>query len=182
LRSVYPGDFIGIRKGGVLTADPTLLHTAARDMLKFVLSCRADMTDSGVSSRIAGETLGAATHLPTMATEEFLSCLSRQALERSAGDEGVKVEVRVKDTRASMVKHCTGKTWHFPGALFPLTDVERANAASARSHWVGGAGGRAQANDAVEGLGEPDAGDGEDDQSGSDDLPEDSRGFTVAAE
>ena len=71
-----------ISEGGVLTADPAMLHAAARDMLKFVLSCRANMSDSGVSSRIAGETLGAATHLPSMATEEFLSCLSRQALER----------------------------------------------------------------------------------------------------
>src|ERR1700759_1005176 len=51
-------------------------------LLKFVLSCRANMSDSGVSRHIAGETLGAATYLPSMATEEFLSCLSRQALER----------------------------------------------------------------------------------------------------
>jgi ParB family chromosome partitioning protein len=171
-----------ISEGGVLTADPTVLHTAARDMLKFVLSCRANMTDSGVSSRIAGETLGAATHLPTMATEEFLSCLSRQALERSAGDEGVKVEVRVKDTRASMVKHCTGKTWHFPGAVFPLSDVEQANAASTRTHWVSGASGHAQADETAEGSGETDAGDDEDSQSGSGDVPEDSPGFAVAAE
>ena len=135
-----------ISEGGVLTADPPLLHSAARDMLKFVLSCRANMTDSGISSRIAGETLGAATHLPTMATEEFLSCLSRQALERSAAAEGVKVEVRVKDTRASLVKHCAGKTWHFPGALFPLTDVERANAATL-THWVSGTGGNEQPAD-----------------------------------
>ena len=126
-----------ISEGGVLTADTAVLHTAARDMLKLVLSCRANMSDSGISSRIAGETLGAATHLPSMATDEFLSCLSRQALERSAAAEGVKVEVRVKDTRASMVKHCAGTTWHFPGALFPVTDEERANA-PLRTHWVSG--------------------------------------------
>ena len=30
----------------------------------------------------------------------------------------MKVEVRVKDTRAALVKHFDGKTWHFPGALF----------------------------------------------------------------
>jgi ParB/RepB/Spo0J family partition protein len=129
-----------ISEGGVLSADATVLHAAAREMLKFVLSCRANMSDSGVSSRIAGETLGASTHLPTMATEAILSCLSRQALERSAAAEGLKVEVRVKDTRAALVKHCTGKTWHFPGALFPLTDEERADAAR-RTQWVGGAGG-----------------------------------------
>jgi ParB family chromosome partitioning protein len=135
-----------ISEGGVLTADPTLLHTAARDMLKFVLSCRANMTDSGVSSRIAGETLGAATHLPTMATDEFLSYLSRQALERSAAEEGVKVEIRVKDTRAALVKHCDGKTWHFPGALFPLSEEEREQVAP-RTSWVGGTGGGPNAGD-----------------------------------
>ena len=80
----------------------------------------ANMTDSGISSRIAGETLGAATYLPTMATEEFLSCLSRQALERSAAAEGVKVEVRVKDTRASLVKHWRGQYLALPGRPLPV--------------------------------------------------------------
>jgi hypothetical protein len=126
-----------IGEGGVLTADPALLHDAARDMLKIVLSCRSDMTDSGIAARVVGESLGAAAYLPTMATEEFLSCLSRQALERAAAAEGVKVEVRVKDTRASLVRRCAGGTWHFPGALFPLTEEERAHAA-ARTRWVGG--------------------------------------------
>lgn len=124
-----------ISEGGVLTADTMLLNAAARDMLKSVLSCRANMSDSGVSSRIAGATLSAATHLPTMATDEFLSCLSRQALERSAAAEGVNVEVRVKDTRASLVKHNIGKTWQFPGALFALTDDEQAHNAVG-SRWV----------------------------------------------
>ena len=124
-----------ISQGGVLTADTAVLHAAARDMLKLALSCQANMTDSGPSSRIAGESLGAAAHLPTMATEDFLSCLSRQALERSATAEGAKVEARVKDTRAGLVKQCAGRTWHFPGALFPLTEQERINAASS-SHWV----------------------------------------------
>jgi ParB family transcriptional regulator, chromosome partitioning protein len=122
-----------ISDGGALTADPALLHAAARDMLKIVLSCQANMTDSGASSRIAGETLGASAHLPTMATEEFLSCLSRQALERSAAAEGAKVAVRVRDTRAGLVKHCAGRTWHFPGALFPLTAEERRRATERRT-------------------------------------------------
>ena len=170
-----------ISQGGVLTADPALLHTAAREMLKFVLSCRANMTDSGASSRIAGETLGAATHLPTMATEEFLSCLSRQALERSAAAESVKVEVRVKDTRASLVKHCAGKTWHFPGALFPLTDVERANAAP-RTHWVGGASGNDQQDEAGDEADAPEGRGREEGQHDSDDLPDVSQPYAVAAE
>ena len=174
-----------IRGGGVLAADAAVLHAAARDMLKFVLSCRANMSDSGVSSRIAGETLGAATHLPSMATEAFLSCLSRQALERNATAEGVKVVVRVKDTRASLVKHCTGKTWHFPGALFPLTEEERVNAAP-RSHRVSdNFGGTEQAAEPGDEVEAPEDGDGEGyDQSGSD-APDDADGshpYAVAAE
>ena len=169
-----------ISEGGVLTADATLLHSAARDMLKFVLSCRANMTDSGISSRIAGETLGAATHLPTMATEEFLSCLSRQALERSATTEGVKVEVRVKNTRANLIKHCAGKTWHFPGALFPLTDEERANAPS-HVEWVGGS--AAQAEQAGEHVEDVEAPEGEElEASEADEADDITQPYPVAAE
>ena len=153
-----------ISEGGVLTADPALLHSAAREMLKFVLSCRANTTDSGVSSRIAGDTLGAATHLPTMATDEFLSCLSRQALERSAAEAGVKVEIRVKDTRAALVKHCNGKTWHFPGALFPLSEEEREEIAPPNNRVSGSASGQEDSDETV---------DGEPDGAGTDDEAED---------
>ena len=171
-----------ISEGGVLTADHDVLHAAARDMLKIVLSCRANMTDSGVSSRVAGETLGAAAHLPTMATDEFLSCLSRQALERSATADGVKVEVRVKDTRAALVKHFDGKTWHFPGALFPLTEEERANAAARTGHWVSGstaAAGGAGGGDLEEGSGEPDSLEGSEPGDQPDEEP---NHYAVAAE
>ena len=174
-----------ISEGGVLTADAAVLTAAARDMLKFVLSCRANMSDSGVSSRVAGETLGAAAHLPSMATGAFLSCLSRQALERSATAEGVKVEVRVKDTRAALVKHCTGKTWHFPGALFPLSEEERVNAASAsRPHWVGGNGaGAGQADEPGDGVETPEDGDGQGHEQPDPEAPDDdARSYPVAAE
>ena len=127
-----------INAGSVLTADFSVLHAAARDMLKLVLSCRANMTDSGVSSRVAGETLGASAHLPTMATEEFLSCLSRPALERSAAAEGIKVEVRVKDTRAALVNRFGDATWQFPGARFALTEEERATVSRRSGFWVPG--------------------------------------------
>jgi ParB/RepB/Spo0J family partition protein len=110
-----------ITEGGVLTADPELLHSAARDMLRSVLSCRANMTNSGVSGRIAGVALNADAHLPHMATEEFLSCLSRQALERSAAAEGVAPGARVKDTRAALARQFDGGLWRFPNALFALT-------------------------------------------------------------
>ncbi|MBV8914132.1 MAG: hypothetical protein JOZ05_13970 [Acetobacteraceae bacterium] len=130
-----------ITEGGVLTADHPAIHAAARAMLKHVLSCRANMTDSGISARIAGQALGASDLLPSMATEEFLSCLSRQALERSAAAEGVRVEVRVKDTRAALITRCKDGTWRFPGALFALTPEERAEGARQAQSANGGAGG-----------------------------------------
>ena len=110
--------------GGVLSGDPALIRNAARKMLVATMSCRDNMSNSGVLARIAGETIGASLRLPSMATEEFLSCLSRQALEREAGESGVRVEVRVKDTRARMVSHFAGATWHYPGALFKPTAAE----------------------------------------------------------
>ncbi|WP_158930109.1 ParB N-terminal domain-containing protein [Acidisphaera sp. S103] len=172
-----------ISEGGVLTADAAVLCAAARDMLKFVLSCRTNMSDSGISGRIAGETLGAATHLPSMATEAFLSCLSRQALERSAAAEGLKVEARVKDTRASLVKRCSGTTWHFPGALFPLTEEERVNAAP-RNHWVSGnVDGTEQADRPGDNVKAAEGGDDEGyDQPGSDAPDDESQRFATAAE
>jgi hypothetical protein len=59
-----------------------------------------------------------------MATDEFLSCLSRQALEREARANTVRVEARVKDSRARMITHFTGTTWHYPDALFKLSQSE----------------------------------------------------------
>ena len=55
-------------------------------------------------------------------------------------------DIRVKDTRAALVKHCDGKTWHLPGALFPLSEEERDEVAP-RTNWVGGTGGEADAVD-----------------------------------
>ena len=170
-----------ISDAGVLTADPVMLHAAAREMLKMVFSCRTNMTDSGICSRIAGESLGASDVLPNMATDAFLSCLSRQALERNAAGEGVKVEVRVKDTRTAMVTHFKDKIWRFPGAFFALSDEERASAAARTENRTDGS----DADD-TEADGSPrmpndepsEVGDG--DISGSDEAG--TKSFSVAAE
>ena len=73
-----------------------------------------------------------------MASDEFLSCLSRQALEREAAANQVRVEVRVKDTRASVVKHFTGATWHYPDAVFAISAAERDAEGIGRRQWVPG--------------------------------------------
>lgn len=94
------------------------LRVAARTMLANVFSCRENATNSGIVARIAGQAIGADACLPNMGTEEFLSCLSRTALEASCKETPVLPRQRVKDTRAALVEHY--KEGHFvhPSALF----------------------------------------------------------------
>ena len=130
-----------LTEGGVLTADIDMLRQAARRMLTGVLSCRDNRSQSGPFARVAGETIGASLLLPNMATEAFLSCLSRSALEIAAAAESVNIAPRAKDTRARMVKQFAGGAYVYPGALFRLTEEDLANdAAAARSRYVPGTG------------------------------------------
>jgi ParB family transcriptional regulator, chromosome partitioning protein len=165
-----------ITEGGVLTADRDLLRRAAREMLTGVLSCRENRSQSGAFARIAGEAIGASLRLPNMATEEFLSCLSRGALETVAKAEGVNIAPRAKDTRARMVARFNDGTFVYPGALFRLTPEDHAATAERRAvrsvtGWV-----NRVTNDDGEGEDDgaaaaPESGDEEDAGSG-DDLPE----------
>jgi ParB family transcriptional regulator, chromosome partitioning protein len=91
-------------------------------MLIAVLSCRENRTQSGVLARVAGETIGASAHLPNMATEEFLSCLSRPVLEAIATEQGLNLAERVKHTRGRVVKHYQGGRYLYPDALFAVPD------------------------------------------------------------
>jgi ParB family transcriptional regulator, chromosome partitioning protein len=125
-----------LTEGGVLTADLDLLRQAARKMLIGVLSCRENRSQSGPFARIAGEAVGASLRLPNMATEEFLSCLSRGALETAARAEGVNIAPRAKDTRARMVTRFKDGAFVYPGALFRLTPEEQA--AAERPHGCAG--------------------------------------------
>jgi ParB family chromosome partitioning protein len=126
-----------ITEGGVLTSDFRLIRAAARSMLVAALSCRDNMSNSGPGARIAGEAIGASLYLPTMAIDEFLSCLSRQALEKAATTEGVRAEVRVRDTRARFIERLTDTRYVYAGALFQVTGEETAAAAAASpSHLV----------------------------------------------
>jgi ParB family chromosome partitioning protein len=79
--------------------------------------------------------------LPNMATEDFLSCLSKAGVEKAAAAEGVRVEARGKDTRANLVNRFKDGLYVYPPALFKLTDDEVAAAKEARSRrYVPGAG------------------------------------------
>jgi hypothetical protein len=163
-----------LTEGGVLTADPDMLRQAARRMLTGVLSCRDNRSQSGPFARVAGETIGASLRLPNMATEAFLSCLSRSAVEAAATDASVTIAPRAKDTRARMVKHFADGAYVYPGAIFRLTDEDLANdAAASRSRYVPGTGW----GDAGDDGQNPDGGLEEDTAA----LPE-TDGGTVAAE
>jgi ParB family chromosome partitioning protein len=109
---------------GLLTADPDRLRQAARKMLIAVLSCRANRSRSGIAARIAGEAIGAATRLPNMATEAFLTCLSRPALEATARSAGVNLAPKAKHTRARLIARFKDGAFVYPGALFKLTPDE----------------------------------------------------------
>jgi ParB family transcriptional regulator, chromosome partitioning protein len=122
-----------LTEGGVLTVDPATLRTAARSMLTAVLSCRDNMTNSGMVARIAGDAIGATLYMPNMATEAFLSCLSKAALERVAAAEDVRVGARAKDTRAQMVERFKNGSYVYPGAVFKPSDADLANAKTERS-------------------------------------------------
>ena len=153
-----------ITEGGVLTSDLELVRTAARNMLVASLSCRDNMSNSGLGARIAGEAVGASLYLPTMATDEFLACLSRQALEKAAETEGVWAEARVRDTRARFIERFSGTRYVYQAALFQLTAEEIAAAAPPNHlvHWRGGT-----ATDSLGG----DAGSGEEIMSDTGPLP-----------
>lgn len=103
---------------GKLAFDMETVRVAARSMLIDVLSCRRGMSNSGVVSRIAGDAIGADGFLTNMGSEEFLLCLSRQALEAAAKEVNVLPRPKLRETRAALVEHF--KEGHFvhSSALF----------------------------------------------------------------
>lgn len=103
---------------GKLSFDMDTLRVAMRSVLIDVLSCRENMTKSGILALVAGQVVGADGFLATMGTEDFLSCLSRPALEASCRDTPVLPRQRVKDTRAALVEHFSDGHFVHPSALF----------------------------------------------------------------
>ncbi|MBX4995903.1 ParB/RepB/Spo0J family partition protein [Rhizobium binae] len=90
---------------GRFSFDMETVRVATRATLIDVLSCRRGMSNSGVVSRIAGEAVGANDFLPNMGAEDFLACLSRQALEAAAREVGIQPRPRVRETRSALVEH-----------------------------------------------------------------------------
>ena len=124
-----------IAEGGKLTSDTALLHSTAIKVLQTVLSCRLAYGEgSGLAARIAGDAIGADADLPHMGTEEFLSCLSRAALEAEASRHRVLPCSRVKDTRAALIEQVRETALVLPAAQFALTEEENSNFAKKGSH------------------------------------------------
>jgi ParB family transcriptional regulator, chromosome partitioning protein len=107
-----------IDKDGKLAFERESVQQAARAVLMDVLSCRENRSDSGVVARVAGDAIGADSFLPNMGTEDFLSCLSRTALEAACKDTLVLPRPRVKDTRAELIKHFSDGRFVHQAALF----------------------------------------------------------------
>ena len=72
-----------------------------------------------------------------MATEEFLSCLSKTAIERVGSSLNVLPRQRVKDTRAAVIAEAAGSTYIHPGALFALSQAEIAHHSEAPRDYPG---------------------------------------------
>ena len=103
---------------GRLDCDMGTLRVAARSVLVDVLSCRENRSNSGIIALIAGEAIGADNFLRNMGTEEFLSCLSRPALEASCKNTPVLPRDKLRDTRAALVSHFKERRFVHPRALF----------------------------------------------------------------
>lgn len=109
---------------GKLSYDRETLQQVARLVLTDVLSCRENRSNSGMLALLAGAVIGADAFLPTMGTEDFLSCLSRPALEASCTGTSILPRARVKDTRAALVEHFKEGSFVHPSARFPPDPAE----------------------------------------------------------
>ncbi len=107
-----------IGEDGRLAFDRETLRVRARSMLIDVLSCRRGMSNSGVVSRIAGDAIGADSFLPNMGSEDFLLCLSRQALEAAAKEANVLPRQKVRETRSALVDHFKEERFVHASAMF----------------------------------------------------------------
>ena len=107
-----------LTEGGAITSDQSLLQAAARSMLAYTLSCRDNWSGSGAVACLAGDAVGADAHLPNMATQDFLSCLSKAAVEGVAVGLSVPVQPTGKATRGAVIARVGEGRWIYPAAAF----------------------------------------------------------------
>ena len=137
-----------IKDDGTLNLERDILQQTARSLLRHVLSCQINRTNSGFAARIAGQAIGADSFLPNMGTDEFLSCLSRSAMEGTAKLASVPVLQKVKDTRSALVKRFADTEFVHPSALFALRPDELAGwIGSKEQSWSGQEAGESEVTD-----------------------------------
>jgi len=130
-----------LTEGGTITSDPAALQAAARAMLAYALSCRDNWSQSGAVARLAGDAIGADAHLPNMATVDFLSCLSKAAVEGVALDLDVPVQPTGKATRGAVIARVGEGRWVYPQAVFSGAAeamTEQAARERRRADWISG--------------------------------------------
>jgi len=109
---------------GHFAFDRDTLRVVARSVLVEVLSCRRNASNSGTVARIAGNAIGADEFLPNMGTQDFLSCLSRPALETSCAEASIQPRPKVRETRAALVEHFRDGHLVHPSACFAPDSAE----------------------------------------------------------
>ncbi len=183
-----------LTEGGAVTSDPAALQQAARAMLAYTLSCRENWSQSGAVARIAGDAIGADGHLPNMATQDFLSCLSKAAVEGVALGLNVPVQPTGKATRGAVVARVGEGRWVYPQAVFSGGEEAMAVEVASEQRRASWTAGTTDAGDAADTLpGEESGGDGlhdkaaagtgpaEDAKAGLEDEPEPDAGLAVPA-
>jgi ParB family chromosome partitioning protein len=112
---------------GVLVHDPETIRVSARRMLRYMLSLRQNgwQSSSGLPARIAGDAIGADTFLANMATQGFLSCLSKTEMERVASANGVQPRQTGKATRAAFIERFKGERFTYDACRFALSAEEQ---------------------------------------------------------
>ncbi|MBB5539047.1 ParB N-terminal domain-containing protein [Rhizobium giardinii] len=163
---------------GKLAFNQDTLRVAARSVLIDVLSCRRGMSNSGMVARIAGEAIGADAFLPNMGSEDFLLCLSRQALEASCAEASIQPRPKVRETRTALVEHFATKHFVHPSGRFAppadeLLDWIRAGSATDVVGATPEDEGESDIDDPSEVQAEPDSDDGVEGEPKDADLPDD---------
>ncbi len=124
-----------IASGGTLTADPETLRQAARECLRFSLNLRDSYSaKTGPLALVAATAINADRHLPNMATEEFLSCLSKAEIENVGRQHNILPRNTGKDTRAAILKGLADQHYVHPAANFTVT-AEDENAINTPRHY-----------------------------------------------
>ena len=117
----------GVFQDGELALDETLLRAAAIRVLKAVLSCEKNGTNSGEWSVLAGHIVNADARLPAMADEDFLKTLSKPGITKVIKAEGLLPRNTGKEMRKALMEKVGQGVWVHPEARFGL-DVAKLNA------------------------------------------------------